>query len=128
LRQADSFIHRHHYDLTKTFDVLVGKEPNQKRFTVYYDLLVQRSESFKAARSSRWAQADRPTNLEDHDPETFFTYLHCLCFGIDAIQDRFGVIGEQHRSTNEPTNSNDESDKDSSSDSDSDSDSASDES
>jgi RNA recognition motif-containing protein len=109
LRQADSLIHRLHYDLTKTFDVLVGKEPNQQRFTVHHDLLVQRSEFFKAARSSRWTQADRPTNLEDHDPETFSTYLHCLYFGADAIKDRLSVIGEQHGSTNETTSNCDES-------------------
>ena len=61
-------MHRHNYDLTKSFDVLVGKEPNQQRFTVYHDLLVHRSGFFKAARSSRWTQPDQPTTLVDHDP------------------------------------------------------------
>jgi hypothetical protein len=118
---------RRDYDLTKTFDVLVGKEPNQQRFTVHHDLLVQRSEFFKAARALRWTQADQPTTLEDHDPETFSTYLHCLYFGVDAIKDRLSLVAEQHGSSNKPTINNNESDKDSSSDSHSDSDSASEE-
>jgi len=107
--------------------VLVGKEPNQQRFTVHHDLLVQRSEFFKAARSSRWTEADQPTTLVDHDPETFSTYLHCLYFGVDAIKDRLSLVAEQHGSSNETAANNDESDTESSSDSDSGSDSASDE-
>lgn len=40
----------HRYNLTKSFDVLVGKEPEQQRFTVYHDLVTQRSEFFRAGR------------------------------------------------------------------------------
>ena len=115
-RQADNLVRRHHYDLTKTFDVLVGKEPNHQRFTVHHDLLVQRSEFFKAARSSRWTQPNQPTTLDDHDPETFSTYLHCLYFGVDAIKDRLNVIAEEYGATNEATVSYNESDSESSSD------------
>jgi RNA recognition motif-containing protein len=118
---------RHDYDLTKTFEVLVGKAPDQKRFTVYHDLLTQSSEFFKAARSSHWTQPDQPTILVDHDPETFSTHLHCLYFGVDAIKDRLSLVAEQHGSTTETAVNNDENDTESSSDSDSDSDSASDE-
>jgi hypothetical protein len=102
-RQADSPTRRHRYNLTKTFDVLVGKDPNQQRFTVHHDLLVQRSEFFKAARSSRWTQSDQPTTLEDHDFDIFSTYLHCLYFGADAIKDRLSLIAEQHDATTEST-------------------------
>lgn len=115
-RQADNFIRRHYYDLTNTFDVLVGKEPNQKRFTVHHDLLVQRSEFFKAARSSRWTQAEQPTTLVDHDPDTFSIYLHCLYFGVDAIKGRLSMISEKHDATTEPTFNTDASGNESSSD------------
>ena len=120
-RRANNLVRRHHYDLTKTFDVLVGKEPSQQRFTVHHDLLVQRSEFFKAARSSRWTQPDQPTTLDDHDPDTFSTYLHCLYFGVDAIKDRLNAIAEEYGATNEPTPSTNESDSESSSDESSDS-------
>ena len=90
--------------------MLVGKEPNQQRFTVHHDLLVQRSEFFKAARSSRWTQPDQPTTLVDHDPETFSTYLHCLYFGVDAIKDRLSLIAEQHDATSEKAANTDQRD------------------
>ncbi|GAB7334043.1 hypothetical protein MBLNU13_g06133t1 [Cladosporium sp. NU13] len=62
------------YDLTKTFDVLVGKEPNQQRFTVYHDILTRCSKFLQAARSGRWAtQPDQATVLDDHEPEVFST-------------------------------------------------------
>lgn len=93
--------------------MLVGKGPHQKRFTVYQDLLVQRSDFFKTARSSRWTEPDKPTTLGDHDPEVFSTYLHRLYFGAEAIKDRLSTITEPD---------NDDSDDDSSGDGSSDSD------
>lgn len=77
----------------------MGKEPKQQRFTVHHDFLVQRSEFFKAARSSSWTQADEPNILDDHDPEDFSTYLHCLYFGVEGIKDRISSIAETHHST-----------------------------
>lgn len=89
--------------------MLVGKQPSQQRFTVHRDLLVQRSEFFRAARSSRWTESNQPTDLEDHDPDTFSTYLHCLYFGVKAIKDRLSVIAEQHGATNRPAFNSDQS-------------------
>lgn len=68
-------------EFDETFIVLVGTEDNQKRFTVYRDVLTQRSGLFKAARSARWAtDPSKPVSLEDDDPEVFSTYLHCVYF------------------------------------------------
>lgn len=72
--------------------MLVGKAPDQKRSTVHQDLIVKRSNFFKAARSSLWTKPDVPTTLDDHDPEVFSTYLHCLYYGADAIKDRLGSV------------------------------------
>ena len=77
------------YDLTSTFDVLVGKEPNQQRFTVYHDLLTQRSEFFRVARLVRWTDSGKPTTLDDHEPEVFSAYLHCIYFGAAGLAMEF---------------------------------------
>jgi hypothetical protein len=88
---------RHDYDLAQTFEVLVGKEPSQARFTVHQDLIVKRSEFFRAARSSLWTSPDVPTTLDDqeYDPEILSAYLHCLYFGADAIRDRLNSFRQQ---------------------------------
>lgn len=114
------------YDLTKTFDVLVGKEPNQQRFTVYHDLMRQRSEFFRAARSEHWiTKPDQPTTLDDHEPQTFSLYLHCVNFGAEALKEHSDVMLDDTRSESNKTNAN-SSDSDSDSDNDSDSNSDSD--
>ena len=57
--------------------MLVG--PEEKRFSVYHDLLTERSGFFKAARSSRWLEDPQtPTDLTDHDPEEFSNYLQLV--------------------------------------------------
>jgi len=81
------------YDLTKTFDVLVGKEPHQRRSTVYHDILTRRSKFFQAARSGRWiTQPDQATTLDDHEPEVFSVYLHCVSFGKKALEEHIDAI------------------------------------
>ena len=96
--------HRFDYDLTKTFDVLVGKEPNQQRFTVYHDILTQRSEFFRAARSGRWTiQPDQATVLDDHEPDVFSVYLHCVTFGRKALEEHIGAIPVTERIDSEDT-------------------------
>lgn len=96
---------RHDYDLTKTFEVLVGKAPNQERFTVHHDLIVQRSEFFRAASSSCSTETDELTTLEDHEPEVFSVYLHCLYFGASALKDRLNAIVEDHAASDDGTRS-----------------------
>ena len=89
--------HRFDYDLTKTFDVLVGKKPNQQRFTVYHDVFARRSKFFRAARSGRWAtEPDQATTLDDHDPEVFSVYLHCVNFGRKALEEHIDAIPDDH--------------------------------
>ena len=74
------------YDLTRTFEVLVGKKPNQQRFTVYHDLLTQRSEFSQAARSERWNHdPTKPTILDDVSEEVFSAYLHCVNWGAEYL-------------------------------------------
>jgi hypothetical protein len=81
---ANEFLHR--YNLTKSFDVLVGKEPDQQRFTVYHDLLTERSEFFRAARSERCIDTPgKPTTLDDAKAEVFSAYLHCVNFGSGSL-------------------------------------------
>jgi hypothetical protein len=74
------------YDLTSTFDVLVGKELLQQRFTAHTNVLTERSEFFRAARSSQWlVDPAKPVDLEDDDPQVFSAYLECVYFGVEAI-------------------------------------------
>lgn len=58
-------------------EVLVGTAPDQKLFTVHCDIATKRSGFFRAAKSGRWTQT-KPTDLHEHDPDTFNRYLHCL--------------------------------------------------
>jgi hypothetical protein len=77
------------YDLSKTFTILVGKEPlhQQQLFTAHTNVLTHRSEFFRAARSSQWlSDPAKPVDLGDHDPEVFSDYLECVYFGTDAIR------------------------------------------
>jgi len=76
------------FDLSRTFDIVAGKNPlPQQRFTVHTKVLTERSEFFRAARSSRWlAELAKPVDLEDDDPEVFSANLECVYFGIEAIK------------------------------------------
>ncbi|TLD06833.1 hypothetical protein E2P81_ATG10233 [Venturia nashicola] len=132
------------YDLTKTFEVLVGKEPNQQRFTVHSGPAIERSEFFNAARSSRWTEPTKPTILDDHDPEIFSAYLHCLYFGAAGLKGMCssssgearaqesatvkvrGSGARNHNLSSDTSSSDDDSDSESDGDSDSDSDGDSD--
>ena len=96
---------RFDYDLTKTFDILVGKEPNQQRFTVYHDIITRRSKFFHAARSGRWTtQPDQATVLDDHEPDVFSVYLHCVNFGRKALHEHIDAIPVTERIDNEDAN------------------------
>lgn len=76
------------------------------------------------------------TTLQDHDPETFSAYLHCLYFGVDSLTNRLGLSvqkttpsgkshGAQHEQSSESdSDSDNNSARDSEGDSDSDSDSS----
>jgi hypothetical protein len=52
---------------------------------VYHELLTQHSGFFDAARSARWTDSKKPTILQDHEPEVFSAYLHCIYFGAAGL-------------------------------------------
>jgi hypothetical protein len=70
------------YALGDTFQVVVGKVPSQKHFTLYTSIMSQHSEFFRAAS----ADPTKPVELDDHDPEIFKAYLCCLLGGVHAIK------------------------------------------
>lgn len=76
------------FNLTTTFDVLVGDAPGpQQLFPVYHDVLTKRSGFLRAARSAQWLKdPKKPVDLKDEDPETFSLYLNCAYFGAQAIR------------------------------------------
>lgn len=97
---------RFNYDLTKTIDVVVGKEPNQRRFTVYHDILTRRSEFFRAARSGRWiAQPEQATLLDDHEPDVFSVYLHCVSFGRKELEEHIDALPVAEETDNQDCDS-----------------------
>lgn len=66
--------------------MLVGTEPNQRRFSVHRDIITKRSKFFEAARSERWTKdPSKPVDLKHHEPEIFAMYLHCIYF--DQVQE-----------------------------------------
>jgi hypothetical protein len=86
------------YDLGRTFEIVVGKQPNQKSFTAYHDLLIQRSDFFRAARSERWSQdPTKPTTLDDVDVEIFSTYLHCVNWGAEFLDTPVQTLLDENR-------------------------------
>ena len=58
------------YDFGNTFEVLVGAKPDQQSFTVHHDIATQRSGFFRAARSNRWTDPTKPTELVDDEPSS----------------------------------------------------------
>jgi hypothetical protein len=69
------------YALGDTFQVVVGKVPSQKHFTLYTSIMSQHPEFFRAAS----ADPTKPVELDDHDPEIFKAYLCCLLGGVHAM-------------------------------------------
>ena len=61
-----------------TFEVLVGSESNQKRFTLHHDIFTKRSRFFRVARSERWTPGTKPTDLHEYDPRIFNLYVYCV--------------------------------------------------
>jgi hypothetical protein len=103
----------HRYHLTDTFDVLVGTAPNRQRFTVHHDLITQRSEFFRAARSRRWTKRNKPTKLVDEQPHMFSAYMNCLYLGADFMIERPATLvieGSISEDDKEKANKNDEED------------------
>lgn len=69
-------------DFNTMFKIVVGAGPKQKNFTVYNDVIIPRSELFRAARSATWIKDEptRLTSLEHEDPKTFAAYLHAVTY------------------------------------------------
>jgi len=61
----------HRLGFSDTFEVLVGHGGDQRRYILHTDLFTKRSGFFKAARSERWSKGTKPTELPDHEAETF---------------------------------------------------------
>ena len=71
-----------------TFKVIVGPETNRRKLRFYRDVMMQRSEFFRTARSYWWIKDDpaKPTHLEDEDPEVFEAYVRAVLFDRIRIQ------------------------------------------
>jgi hypothetical protein len=102
------------YDLTSTFSVVVGAKPHRQRFTVHHDLITQRSEFFRAARSLCWTEPGKVTRLVDDDPYLFSAYLSCLYSGADFMnrQDGKPRQGDSSSGPSADVNDNDGDDDD----------------
>lgn len=72
-------------DLTSSFVVTVGPQDAQRRFTVYSNVLTPRSEFFRASREWLKDNPEKPTEIEDADPDLFSLYLNCVYFGADVV-------------------------------------------
>lgn len=64
---------------------------------MYHDLLTQRSEFFRAARSERWNHDPaKPTTLDDVDTEAFSEYLHCVTCGAESLTTLVQSMLDEH--------------------------------
>jgi hypothetical protein len=82
--------------------VLVGATSDQQSSTVYHDIATKRSDFFRVARSSRWTDPKKPTELVDDQPSAFHAYLHCLYFDEKVF---LGRKTEAHAADNSNDNS-----------------------
>jgi hypothetical protein len=82
-----------------TFYVVVGDPPDQEIFTVPRKLLVRRSDFFATIRSHRWLNLcqswDKPVDLIEEFPDTFTSYLHCVCW--DSVVPNARMEGDVQR-------------------------------
>jgi hypothetical protein len=82
-----------------TFDVVVGYPPGQKTFKVPRKLLVCRSDFFATVRSPRWLNLcqswGKPVDLTEEFPDTFTSYLHCVCW--DSVVPNARMEGDVQR-------------------------------
>jgi hypothetical protein len=82
-----------------TFDVVVGYPPDQETFKVPRKLLVCRSDFFATVRSPRWLNLcqswGKPVDLTEEFPDTFTSYLHCVCW--DSVVPNARMEGDVQR-------------------------------
>jgi hypothetical protein len=86
MRRLTNNTHRHtHLPDATTFDVFVGKGDSQWLFTIYEDVVTQRSKLFRVTRqqNDRWWQYNKGRMLVDEDPQVFSAYLHAVYFGLE---------------------------------------------
>jgi len=87
----------HRYDLTETFDIRVGQEPDHQTFSVHHDVITPRSAHLHALRVEQTTNfPDLPVIVLDEDPEVFAAYLHCVYFGADSLMERIALMAEEH--------------------------------
>jgi hypothetical protein len=74
-------------------------EPASQRFTVHSNVLIHRSEFFRAARRSVWLKdSTAPVDLQDKDPEVFSMYLKCIYFGKDVLETDLQIKKKEEQS------------------------------
>ncbi|KAH7085250.1 hypothetical protein BKA63DRAFT_13643 [Paraphoma chrysanthemicola] len=65
------------FDVSTMLIVVVGKEPNEKRFLVHEGFVCARSAFFQRAMNGPWAERDeRIIKLPEDDPEVFAIYVN----------------------------------------------------
>jgi hypothetical protein len=92
IRRLTNITHRHtHLPDATTFDVFVGKGESQWLFTIYEEVVTQRSKLFRVARQQnnrRW-QYNKARMLVDEDPQVFSSYLHAVYFGLESSTEHY---------------------------------------
>lgn len=70
------------FDPSKLVTVVVGKEPNQQRFSVHEGIICARSEFFQRAMNGNWEESkERIIKLPEDDPKVFNVYINLLYTG-----------------------------------------------
>jgi len=81
------------YNLNSTFDVVVQSET----FSLHTTVFTERSEFLRAARKPEWLADNpkKPVDLHDEDAKVFNTYVNCIYFGHEALQQTTDEIEHQ---------------------------------
>ncbi|KAI4634342.1 hypothetical protein J4E83_001660 [Alternaria metachromatica] len=91
------------FDPSKFVTVIVGKEPDQQRFSVHEGIMCARSEFFQRAMNGNWTESkERIIRLPEDDPEIFNIYINFLYTGnvvtnaIEEPKTATHIVGEMH--------------------------------
>jgi hypothetical protein len=95
VRRPTNNSHRHSHLPDSIFDIFVGKGDSQWLFSVYEDVVTQRSKFLRVARQQcdRWWQYNKARMLVDEDPQVFSAYLYTVYFGLESTREQIASDG-----------------------------------
>jgi hypothetical protein len=81
-----SSAHEQRYILEDNFEVFVGKPSKSKRFTIHTNVFASCSGILAVVQESEPGTEKKPAELGSEEPELFQSYLNCMYFGSETLE------------------------------------------